>query len=74
MGLKKFVDVFKGTTKLLLKILQKVSENKNKFERRFVDILFVLGTVDSIVKKVNIILTKIKLEWGWIILLKYWIL
>ena len=62
MGLKKFVDVFKGTTKkLLLKILQKVSENK-KFERRFVDILFVLGTVDSIVKKVNIILTEMKLE------------
>ena len=42
MGLKKFVDAIKGTTKkLLLMILQKVLENKNKFERRFVDILSV---------------------------------
>ena len=42
MGLKKIVDDIKGTTKkLLLMILQKVLENKNKFERRFVDILSV---------------------------------
>ena len=42
MGLKKFVDAIKGTTKnLLLMILQKVLVNKNKFERRFVDILSV---------------------------------
>ena len=42
MGLKKFVDAIKGTTKkLLLMILQKVLENKNKFERRFVDTLSV---------------------------------
>ena len=42
MGLKKFVDAVKGTTKkLLLMILQKVLENKNRFERRFVDILSV---------------------------------
>ena len=41
-GLKKFVDAIKGTTKkLLLMILQKVLVNKNKFERRFVDILSV---------------------------------
>ena len=41
MGLKKFVDAIKGTTKkLLLMILQKVLENKNKFES-FVDILSV---------------------------------
>ena len=40
MGLKKFVDAIKSTTKkLLLMILQKFLENKNKFERRFVDIL-----------------------------------
>ena len=43
-------------------ILQKVLVNKNKFERRFVDILSVLDAVDSIVKKVNLILTEIKLE------------
>ena len=44
-------------------ILQKVSENKNKFERRFVIFyLFVLDALDSIVKKVNLILTEIKLE------------
>ena len=42
MDLKKFVDAIKGTTKkLLLMTLQKVLENKNKFERRFVDILSV---------------------------------
>ena len=40
MGIKKFVDAIKGTTrKLLLKILQKVIVNSNKFERRFVDII-----------------------------------
>ena len=62
MGLKKFVDAIKGTTKkLLLMILQKVLVNKNKLERRFVDILSVLDAVDSIVKKVNLILTEIKL-------------
>ena len=58
MGLKKFVDAIKGTTKkLLLMILQKVLEKK--FER-FVDILFVLDAVDNLVK-VNLILTEIKL-------------
>ena len=42
MGLKKFVDAIKGITKkLLLMILQKVLVNKNRFERRFVDILSV---------------------------------
>ena len=42
MGLKKFVDTIKGTTKkLLFMILQNVIENRNKFERRFVDILSV---------------------------------
>ena len=41
-GIKKFVDAIKGTTKKLLsKILQKVLENKNKYERRFVDIIAV---------------------------------
>ena len=41
MGLKKFVDTIKGTTKkLLLMILQNVLENKNKF-KRCVDILSV---------------------------------
>ena len=40
MGLKKFVDAIKGTTKkLLVNILQKVLVNKNKFERRFIDII-----------------------------------
>ena len=40
MGIKKFIDAIKGTTrKLLLSILQKVLENRNKFERRFVDII-----------------------------------
>ena len=41
-GLEKFVDTIKGTTKkLLLMILQNVLKNKNRFERRFVDILSV---------------------------------
>ena len=40
MGIKKFVDAIKGTTnKLLVNILQKVLEHRNKFERRFVDII-----------------------------------
>ena len=40
MGLKKFVDAIKGTPKkLLLNILQRVLEIRNKFERRFVDII-----------------------------------
>ena len=63
MGLKKFVDAIKGTTKkLLLMILQKVLENKNKFERRFVDILSVCVGRSRQYNKVNLILTKIKLE------------
>ena len=38
VGLEKFVDAIKSTTKkLLIMILQNVLENKNKFER-FVDI------------------------------------
>ena len=61
MGLKKFVDAIKGTTKkLLLMILQKVLENKNKFERRFVDILSVcVGRSRQYSKEVNLILTEI---------------
>ena len=59
MSLKRFVDAIKSTTKkLLLMILQNVLENKNKFERRLlIFYLFVLGAVDSIVKKMNLILT-----------------
>ena len=49
MGLKKFVDAIKGTTKkLLLMILQKVLENENKFERRFVDNLCSCKILDDI--------------------------
>ena len=64
MGLKMFVDAIKGTTKkLLLMILQKVLKNKISLRGGLlIFFLFVLDAVDSIVKKVNPILTEIKLE------------